>query len=418
MRRVLSVAAAVALLLAGFGAAEPVGRRVLNQPAGWVWYSSPRAVYAAGKTYAGFVNGTGVFVGEFDHTAGTWSATQVGTIPTVDDHAAPALGVRPDGRLIVTWAPNGGSVYERISANPGDATAWGATATLLSGQYAYTNLLHLDSGTWWLFSRRYETGGGRTNLYLTSTDDGATWTAPTDWVTSTGRPYAVFAASGNRIDVSISTDHPELASDVSIWHAYWDGQWRHRDGTPLGAGPYTVDQFTKVYDGSTVKGWTWDVAPGPVMTFATFPSTTDHRYQYAAWDGTAWQVHEMTAAGGSIDESGNDPYYSGGVSLDHANPGSVYLSRQTGAGVWQVEHWTTADGGNTWSTQVVSSGQVKNIRPIVPLGGGPVAVFWVGGAYHSYTSWSTFLQSSPDLDAGLLAFNTSAHGFDQGRFGG
>ena len=43
----------------------------------------------------------------------------------------------------------------------------------------------------------------------------------------------------------------------------------------------------------------------PVLVFASFPTVTDHRYHYARWTGSAWEVNEITAAGGSIaDEPG------------------------------------------------------------------------------------------------------------------
>lgn len=83
-----------------------------------------------------------------------------------------------------------------------------------------------------------------------------------------------------------------------------------------------------------------------MIVFASFPSAADHRYHYARWTGTSWDVHEITLAGGSIRGDGGSPYYSGGITLDHEDPSRVYLSRQLGAS-WQVEAWTTADGGAT-----------------------------------------------------------------------
>ena len=45
-----------------------------------------------------------------------------------------------------------------------------------------------------------------------------------------------------------------------------------------------------------------------------------------------------------ISEDTREQYYSGGITLDHEDPRTVYLSRQTGEGIWDVETWTTADG--------------------------------------------------------------------------
>ena len=83
-----------------------------------------------------------------------------------------------------------------------------------------------------------------------------------------------------------------------------------------------------------------------MIVFASFASTSDHRYMYARWTGTRWQTSEITAAGGSISLDGKEPYYSAGITLDHEDPSTVYLSRLV-SGIYQVETWKTADGGAT-----------------------------------------------------------------------
>ena len=89
-------------------------------------------------------------------------------------------------------------------------------------------------------------------------------------------------------------------------------------------------------------------AATPCSCSPASPRCTDHRYHYARWTGSAWQVNEIIAAGGSIaEEAGGSPRYSGGITLDHEDPSRVYLSRQVGAGAWQVETRTTADNGVT-----------------------------------------------------------------------
>ena len=106
----------------------------------------------------------------------------------------------------------------------------------------------------------------------------------------------------------------------------------------------------------------------PVIVFAAFPSTGDHRYMYARWTGSSWSTSQITAAGGSISLDGKEPYYSGGITLDHEDPSTVYLSRNV-AGVFQVETWKTANGGAGWSKQDVSAPDtVNNVRPISPRG--------------------------------------------------
>ena len=80
-------------------------------------------------------------------------------------------------------------------------------------------------------------------------------------------------------------------------------------------------------------------------------------------------MNEITAAGGSFaEEADRSPRYSGGITLDHEDPSRVYLSRQVGSGAWQVETWTTADGGASWSPATVQSAGGKNVRPVSPRG--------------------------------------------------
>ena len=156
-----------------------------------------------------------------------------------------------------------------------------------------------------------------------------------------------------------------------------------------------------------------DSAGRPVIVFASFPSTSDHRYMYARWTGTRWSTSQITPAGGSISLDGKEPYYSGGVTLDHEDPSTVYLSRDV-AGVFQVETWKTPDGGATWSRQAVTAPDtVNNLRPISPRGlipfSGDLSVVWIRGIYNSYIDYKTSIttilasggNSAPIADAEL-----------------
>jgi hypothetical protein len=97
----------------------------------------------------------------------------------------------------------------------------------------------------------------------------------------------------------------------------------------------------------------------------------------------------MTFAGGSISPTTIEYEYSGGITLDHSDPGIVYLSRET-AGGWDIERWVTHDGGDTWSHRVVvPSDGLDNVRPVVPRGGGPIQVLFLRGDYRSYTTYRT-----------------------------
>jgi hypothetical protein len=123
----------------------------------------------------------------------------------------------------------------------------------------------------------------------------------------------------------------------------------------------------------------------PVLVFAAFPSPTDHRYLYARFTGERWVTHEITPAGGSISEDPREPYYSGGITLDHEDPRVVYLSRAVG-NADEVETWRTPDGGATWTSAAVAAGSdTKNVRPVSPRGmlpfSGDMSVLCMRGRY-------------------------------------
>jgi hypothetical protein len=140
--------------------------------------------------------------------------------------------------------------------------------------------------------------------------------------------------------------------------------------------------------------WVWDIALAPdgtpIIVFATFPNReNDHRYQYARWNGKTWNVSEITDSPGgftlpSKDGTRKSPAYSGGVALDHADPSKAYVSSKRN-GVFEIEKWTTLDGGASWSSESITSGSSKNnVRPVVPweFDGTGVEVLWMHGDYY------------------------------------
>jgi hypothetical protein len=139
----------------------------------------------------------------------------------------------------------------------------------------------------------------------------------------------------------------------------------------------------------------WDVAidakDRPVIVYATFPSAHDHLYWYARWNGHQWEHHFLTAAGSSISPTSIEFEYSGGIALDHRDPAVVYLSRKAGRS-FELEKWTTRDGGLRWrKDKVADTPGVSNVRPVVPRGadGGPMGVLWLHGSYGTYRDYRT-----------------------------
>jgi hypothetical protein len=354
-----------------------------------------------------------IMISSYRHTDGTIAVFTLHPALQVDDHAHPSILVRADGRLMAFYsAHQGQTLYYRVSVNPEDITVWGPEQKVgvnTPGPYGYTysNPFQLggENGQIYLFWR----GGNYEPTLATSGDNGQTWSGAATVINVPGkRPYVKYASNGvDRIYFAFTNGHPAETTSTSIYFAYYTkGAFYRADGTLITATsglPFSPAQADTVYNGTGApKAWIWDIAidsaGNPVIVYATFPSTTNHRYRYARWTGTAWLNYDITAAGGYIDGP-TQPYYSGGVELDHANPSTVYLSRQIN-GIHEIEKWTTPDGGASWTSTAITSGSLKkNVRPVVPWG--PTApvmnVIWMSGDYPSYTSYRTGLQVYPGL---------------------
>jgi hypothetical protein len=382
----------------------------------WCWFQDPRVVYYDNNTYIGNVNSTGdIIITKADQITQTVSSYTLHVALQVDDHANPSILILPDHRLMVFYsAHNGSSIYYRISTNPEDISSWGVeqsvetNTTGLHG-YSYPNVVQLsgEGNKIYLFWR-----GGDWEPTFSTTTDLTSWAPAKDLINVPGqRPYVKYVSNGtDEIAFTFGDAHPtdpEVTTD-SIYFAYYkNGNFYKADGTLIGnmsSLPLATSSVDKVYDSvaTGIKAWVWDIAlnqsGNPVIVYATFPSTTDHRYRYAVWNGTVWVDNEITAAGRHIDGE-SEPYYSGGIALDHDNPSVVYLSRQVN-GQFEIEKWTTENNGVSWASQsITSNSSVKNVRPVVPRGhaGDSPAVVWMAGQYTDYTNYNTSITSSPTL---------------------
>jgi BNR repeat-containing family member len=374
----------------------------------WSWFADPRAVNLDrpdGESVAGWIDPTGkITIAALDPGCGVEHRFVVGHL-FHDDHGDPAILVEPDQRLTVFWSGHdGGTMDYRTTLRPGDISAWGPVRRIrsrLRGGLGFTYpepvLLADERDTLYLFWR----GPDWSADYATRSLDGR-WSPARKVIRNPGqRPYVKVASDGNHtIALAFTNGHPRELT-TSIYYAAYRGGWLwHADGrriARLGRGPIRPRRGDLVYDAakSHVSGWVWDVALDarhrPVIVYATFPSIRHHAYWYADWNGRRWLSHFMTFAGPSISPGTIESDYSGGIALDHADPSNVYLSREV-HGSFQIEHWVTASGGDSWRHSVVVRGHgVDNLRPVVPRGtaGGAPSLLWLRGRYGTYTRYRT-----------------------------
>jgi hypothetical protein len=402
------VAASVVLAALGAAAAPShAAERTLGHGA-WSWFGDPRAVTHLGehtRTYVGWVSDDGsIVVASYDHASREQVTAVLHEQLERDDHAAPALLVRSDGHIVAFYSRHTRTpMYYRVSTRPEDVSSWGPVQTMptnVAGTrgYTYPNPMRLSAERrTYLFWR----GGNYNPTFSTQEDGQSGWSQARNLIFVQGqRPYVKYDSNGtDTIHFAFTQGHPQSVTDTNIYYArYRAGKIERADGTQAGSlgTPIAPADADVVFD-EAAEAWIHDIALDgagrPVVVLASFPTTTDHRYHYARWTGSAWETHEIVAAGGSISSDGLQPYYSGGITLDHEDPSRVYLSRQMGS-AWEVEVWTTSDGGASWVSQAVTSGsQAKNIRPISPRGlvpfGADLAVIWMRGTYDSYVLYDT-----------------------------
>ena len=272
-----------------------------------------------------------------------------------------------------------------------------------------------------------------------SADNGQTWDGA--WLLFEGtwtfgeqarqRPYVLFTAnpSQDRIDFVTTNGHPKDIRSAALYSGYLKDMKVYRtDGTLLGAlgdGPgYRPRDLTQVYAPPLTNDPVADVAfsdsdlwgsdliadaqGNPVVTFSLRgPSGSSvagklyrHWYYWARWNGTAWAVTRVSAAGSEL--FGSEADYTGLISVDPSDPYRVVMSSDvhpvTGKPLvsladlkvhYELFEGRSTDGGTTWAWRpVTENSKSDNIRPLLAsTPSGRWALVWMSGTYSSWLSW-------------------------------
>jgi hypothetical protein len=114
----------------------------------------------------------------------------------------------------------------------------------------------------------------------------------------------------------------------------------------------------------------------------------DHRFFYARYDGTQWNVHQLAKAGARLYSSEQD--YTGLVALDPSDPNTLYMSstidprNDAALANHEIVRGVTSDVGATWSwTPITFNSQMDNLRPTIAHWEGHTALLWMRGTYQS-----------------------------------
>lgn len=382
---------------------------------GWTWFVEPTAVEYNGTIYFTYINGSNgnACIRTIDSTSLAVSAeTVLHAALQQDDHAVPSVLLRAsDHKIICFYCQHvGAHLYQRISSNAEDISAFAAETDLatplgLTTGYSYPSAAQLTGETnnpIYLFWRD-QTGTPTTDqlYYSKSTDEGATWAARTLLYAETGRSsyWKIVDDGSGRIDFAVTNGHPywDAPNIIEIGHFYYTGgSFYKTDGTAMGSPPFTFSSMTTVYSGSATS-WIWDIALKagvPYLVYATWPSypnTVDTRLNYGAWNGSAWQTHDVCGGGSRDLDPVSGHYYTGGIALDRVHPDStVYCSCEVDS-QYEMFKYVSGDAGSTWTGRQISYRSAGlNMRPVGIRGyAGKLAALWMYAAqYTSYTSYS------------------------------
>ncbi len=401
--------------------------QVAAEDAAWCWFADPRAVYHKGKQekiYYGYISSRGdAMISSRDVKTKEVQTYILHEKLQIDDHNVPSILFLPDGKILAFYTEHNGKFFVRKSKDAENISAWEEERVLSFGlkdeliTYSHPVMLSDEGNRIYVFFRsrnkRISTNPKYINWkqnYVYSDDLGQTWTDAKGYLTSMGDynriPYLkIVSDNKSKIHFLFTDGHPKLDLS-SVYHMYYEkGAFHQTNGETIAAFteiPLDMQNINEVYDSDKhhVKSWIWDIALDkqghPVVAYARYPSTNEHRYHYANWDGEKWLDQELVNAGGYItkpEKNGKvlEEHYSGGIVLDHSNPSNVFISRQVN-GVFEIEQWRLKKG--KWENKRLTSNSVaNNVRPYVIDGypGKEPIVLWMNGTYEHFTRFKTDL---------------------------
>lgn len=434
-RHFLASLPAAAILRAPAAMAQSKARPiVLLDDGGWCWFEDERAIVVGdqlifGTVATGYKNPaiTGhIRVTQYGLKSGN-STTFTLHDPSkdenprqwVDDHNSPAFLLRPDGRILTTYARHGtrNEIHYRISTRPKNAAYWQPEKVFIPSEKSrvtYSNLFYLRKE-----KRIYDFYRGYDNSFKPSwaySDDlGETWQSGGIFINVPSqfrhRPYVKYCSDGEEtVHIAYTEGHPR-DYDNSVYHVFYrDGQLHRSDGKPIRSlkeGLASPDEGTRIFQGGPdAVAWTTDfhvIRNDQLLLVYTVQvdgagkppkqAGFDHRFRLAWWDGEQWNDHEIARAGTRLYPGEDD--YTGLAAIDPADPQTVFISTDahpvTGEALphREIFRGRTRDFAQFDWTPVTENSTADNVRPIIPIWrGGKRVLLWLRGQMRAYTDYS------------------------------
>lgn len=415
---------------------------VLNDDGAWCWFQDERTFIHESTLLVGSVaNGSrnparngDIDVVAYDLASGRLTRSELHDQLEPDDHAAPALWLRPDNRLLAVYSKHGSEncFYSRLTRSPGEFSDWLPETKFIpseASRITYSNLHFLSAenggrGRLYNFFRGLDASFKPS--YAFSDDLGSSWQVGNVVIdvplAFRHRPYVKYASNGlDTIHIVYTDGHPR-DFDNNVYHVFYrDGQLHRSDGeviSPLATGLTSPDQGTRIFPGDRQNvAWVSDLHLSPeghpFVVYSVQKDSSglkssdkragqDHRYRYAWRDADGWHDHEVSFAGQRLYAGEDD--YTGNICLDPCHLDTVYLSTNAdpinglplmsavdGQRHYEIFRGHTTDGGETWTFAAIThDSTLDNLRPILPIGGtGRTALLWFRGTYRTYRHYQT-----------------------------
>ena len=154
---------------------------------GWYYYCYPNAIYYNNRTYVTYQgDGFYAYITYYDHENKTWSPRYyVGESQlSNDDHGAPAMWIDNEGYIHVVYGAHNDPLMHAMSVRPERIDRFEMLPNLDTGSSTYPNVAYdTENNIVHLWYRKFP-GGSICNLeYMSSSDNGQTWSSPKVLVT-------------------------------------------------------------------------------------------------------------------------------------------------------------------------------------------------------------------------------------------
>ncbi|HEY0768751.1 MAG TPA: glycoside hydrolase family 88 protein, partial [Sphingobacteriaceae bacterium] len=315
-----------------------------------------------------------------------------------DDRFNPAIVIDQSGKLRVFFSTPSGDIQLYSAKQPEDITSWEAPVTIAA---AKTWQDHPDLHPVYLSEENklylFWLNEGGIPTYSSSDSDGRNWAAE--------RKIAISSDISSNASINVKSNginliHLAFSSGAGVKYlSYQGGYFYTVNKQRLGnnALPDNQGMISMAHTG-TDNQWpeivdvAYDKRNNPVLLYKLKGNDRDESCRFTKWNGKKWIGNDL------INSSLKDISIAG-LSINPRNPSELYLSVKRDS-IFEIEKWTTANGGKQWKAEAVTRRSVKNNKypVIIPSGKGKSRPLWV-----TYTRYNGHTDYQGAIKLGILS---------------